>query len=254
MNSCIAQMRDGALRLALVLLALMMPLHAVAGQKVAGVVELFTSQGCSSCPPADALLAELAERDDIVALAYHVDYWDYLGWKDALATAENTARQRSYGERLDNSVYTPQMIINGYRNVVGSRRKEVHAAIKQGREDGEAMQVDVRLSSSDGSFFVDIGDAPAASTGAHIVVVYFRPREVVTIGGGENKGRSIDYRNIVTSFQTVGMWHGKAMRLELPKSEMMKKGGHCAVLLQVHDAQGRPGPILGAAHSGEDGW
>ncbi|WP_159587590.1 DUF1223 domain-containing protein [Chelativorans xinjiangense] len=251
MRTSPARIYVSAMKLTILLLALIAPFHVQAAERPAGVVELFTSQGCSSCPPADALLMELAERDDVVALAYHVDYWDYLGWKDELATPENTARQRAYGETFDRSVYTPQAVVNGQRDIVGSHRKDVYAAIDEGSESVAALRVDVDISSNDGSVFVDVGAAKAAPADAHIVVVYYQPRQVVSIRGGENRGRSIDYRNIVTSFQTVGMWHGKAMRLELPKSEMKKKGGRCAVLLQSFDAEGRPGAILGAARTAE---
>ncbi|WP_163265175.1 DUF1223 domain-containing protein [Chelativorans alearense] len=252
MRTSPARIHVSAMKLIILLLALIAPFHVQAAERPAGVVELFTSQGCSSCPPADALLAELAERDDVVALAYHVDYWDYLGWKDELATPENTARQRAYGETFDRSVYTPQAVVNGRRDIVGSHRKDVYAAIDKGSEDAAALSVDVDISSSDGSVFVDVGTAAkAAPADAHIVIVYYQPRQVVSIGGGENRGQSIDYRNIVTSFQTIGMWHGRSMRLELPKSEIMKNGGRCAVLLQTFDAEGRPGAILGAADAAE---
>ncbi|MCT7376451.1 DUF1223 domain-containing protein [Chelativorans salis] len=246
-----ARIHVSAMKLTILLLVLIIPFHIQAAERPAGVVELFTSQGCSSCPPADALLAELAERDDVVALAYHVDYWDYLGWKDEMATPENSARQRAYGETFDRSVYTPQVVVNGQRDIVGSHRKEIYAAIDKGSEGNAALPVDVDISSSNGSVFVNVGAAETAPADTHIVVVYYKPRRVVSIRGGENRGRSIEYRNIVTSFQTVGMWHGKAMRLELPKSEMVKKGGHCAVLLQSFDAEGRPGAILGAARTAE---
>lgn len=238
----------------LLLLALAAPAFAEATARPVGVVELFTSQGCSSCPPADALLAELAGRDDVVALSYHVDYWDYLGWKDTLATPENTARQRAYGAALDRPVYTPQAVINGHRDAVGSNRKAILAALD--RPESGALSVDIALSARNGSIFVDIGAAagPAAAglADAHVIVVYYKPSEVVSIESGENRGRSVDYRNVVTGFQTVGMWHGDSMRLELPKSEIVRKGGRCAVLVQAFDAEGRPGIILGAAHSGFD--
>ncbi|MCX7303033.1 MAG: DUF1223 domain-containing protein [Hyphomicrobiales bacterium] len=154
--------------------------------KPKGVVELFTSQGCNSCPPADKVLAELAEKGEVVALGYHVDYWDYLGWKDTLATPENTERQHLYGKAFqERSVYTPQAVINGRLHVNGARREAVRAS-------------------------------------------------------------PITYANPVTSVQTAGMWHGKATRFELPRSEVTKTGG-CAILLQAFSKLGLPGPILGAA-------
>lgn len=227
------------------LLLVPMPPCARAQEKPAAVVELFTSQGCSSCPPADALFVELAERDDLVVLTYHVDYWDYLGWKDDLATPENTARQRAYGEVFENTVYTPQAVVNGQVNVVGSDRDTLYEAL--GRNSGK-LAVDVALSYPGRSIVIEIGGA-ATPADAHVILAFYEPRKVISIRRGENSGRTIDYRNIVTSFQIIGMWHGETMRLELPKSEIARKGGHCAVLLQAVDAAGRPGRILGAARA-----
>ncbi|WP_265517841.1 DUF1223 domain-containing protein [Nitratireductor luteus] len=236
----------GAQLAALALTALtLVPIGALAADRVA-VVELFTSQGCSSCPPADAFLAELAERDDLVALAYHVDYWDYLGWKDELASPENTARQRAYAQVLGSSVYTPQAVINGRTHAVGSKRPAVLAALE--RDTDEA--VDIAVDGDGGSLAIDIGPAVGDAKDAHVVLVYYEPRKRVSIGAGENAGRTIEYRNIVTEYRTVGMWHGEAMRLEMPLSEIAKWGGNCAVLLQKVDRSGRPGPILGAVRVG----
>ncbi|UUP17405.1 DUF1223 domain-containing protein [Nitratireductor thuwali] len=221
------------------------PMAGAAAEKVR-VVELFTSQGCSSCPPADAFLAELAERDDLVALAYHVDYWDYLGWRDRLGSPENSARQRGYAQKFDSSVYTPQMVINGRTHVVGSKRPAVLTALES--ETSEA--VDVTITEDGNSLAIDIGSAVGDAKDAHVVLVYYEPRKRVTIGAGENSGRTIEYRNIVTEYRTIGMWHGKATRLEMPMSEIAKWGSNCAVLLQSVDKAGRPGPILGAARAG----
>jgi len=209
------------------------------------VVELFTSQGCSRCPPADALMVDLAKREDIVALSYHVDYWDYLGWKDRLAAPENTARQQAYGEALDNTVYTPQAIVNGRRNVVGSSRSELLEAL-----ESVELSVDIGLSAVGQSLFIDIGGSKEQALTAHVILVNYEPRQVVRISGGENEGKTVDYRNIVTGFRTLAMWHGKPLRLELPKSEIDGTGEGCAVLLQVQQ-DGLPGPILGAARSYE---
>ncbi|WP_274423368.1 DUF1223 domain-containing protein [Chelativorans sp. YIM 93263] len=214
--------------------------------KTAGVVELFTSQGCSRCPPADEILSELAERKDMVVLAYHVSYWDYLGWKDEFATPENTARQRDYENVLNTSVYTPQAVINGGFSEVGSDREALLSLL----ETHAPLPVDVELSYKEKSLVIDVGSSstvePAADT--HVVLVYYRPRQAVAIREGENAGREIVYRNIVTDFQTVGMWHGEPLRLELPMSQVKKKGGGCAVLLQSVGEPGNPGPILGAAN------
>ncbi|MCZ8544093.1 thioredoxin family protein [Mesorhizobium qingshengii] len=215
--------------------------------KPLGVVELFTSQGCNSCPPADALFAELAAKEDIVALAYHVDYWDYLGWQDTLSRKENTERQydymRAFGSR---SVYTPQAVINGRVHVNGASRGEVDGALARLAKTGEGMRVAIKVSRTSDRVMIDAGDAGAGPSDAHVVIVYFDPPQTIKIGQGENTGRKMTYWNAVTGIQTAGMWHGKAQRYELPMSEISKKGG-CAVLLQSVGKDGLPGPILGAA-------
>ncbi|MCF6114740.1 DUF1223 domain-containing protein [Mesorhizobium muleiense] len=212
-----------------------------------GVVELFTSQGCSSCLPADAFFAELAAKGNIVALAYHVDYWDYLGWKDTLSRKENTERQyeymRAFGSR---SVYTPQAVINGRSHVNGARREEVDGALARMKTSGEGMQVGINVSRTSDRVIIDAGDAGSGPSDAHVVIVYFDPPQTIKIGKGENTGRSMTYWNAVSGIQTAGMWHGKAQRYELPMSVITKKGG-CAVLLQSVGKDGMPGPILGAA-------
>ncbi|WP_309082731.1 DUF1223 domain-containing protein [Chelativorans sp.] len=245
MQSLIA--RRTLLKMSLAAMALPVSLRrAPAAGGAVAVVELFTSQGCSRCPPADALLAELAEREDIVALAYHVDYWNYVGWKDELATPENTERQKAYAKAFEAAVYTPQMVVNGRYNVVGSDRAALFAALQQARH-ARALPVPVGLSYTDQSIVVDIGKGGTEAADAHVLVVYYHPGQLAKIGGGENKGKEIDYRNIVTGYQTVGMWHGAPLRLELPKSDIEGKGGRCAALVQAMDGRGRPGRILGAA-------
>jgi len=216
-------------------------------EKPLGVVELFTSQGCSSCPPADEFFAELAVKDDIVALAYHVNYWDYLGWQDTLSTKENTERQYDYMRAFGNrSVYTPQAVINGRSHVNGASRKEVDGALARMDRTGEGMRVGIKVSRANDRVVIDAGDASGGPADAHVIIVYFDPPRMVRIGQGENSGRSLTYWNAVSDIQTAGMWHGKAQRYELPMTEIAKKGG-CAVLLQSVGKDGMPGAILGAA-------
>lgn len=215
--------------------------------KPKGVVELFTSQGCNSCPPADAVLAELAERGDVVALGYHVDYWDYLGWKDTLASPENTERQYQYGKAFGKRmVYTPQAVINGRVHVNGAKRDAVTTAISELQNKGQGLSVDISVTRTGESVTIDAAAAPGEKGDAHLVLVHFGRAKPVAIERGENKGRTIAYANPVTRVQTAGMWHGKAARFELPRSEINKKGG-CAILLQSVNRDGLPGPILGAA-------
>ena len=231
------------LRLAAFALAvLMLPRAGLAGQteKPLGVVELFTSQGCNSCPAADEFFAELAGRDDIVALSYHVDYWDYLGWKDTLSRKENTERQydymRAFGGR---SVYTPQAVINGRTHVNGANRGEVNGTLGRLQKLGDGLRVPITVSRTSDRVMIDAGDAGDMTGDAHVIIVYFDAPQAIKIGKGENSGRRMTYWNAVTGIQTAGMWHGKAQRYELPMSEISKRGAGSAVLL--------PGPILGAA-------
>lgn len=213
-----------------------------------GVVELFTSQGCSSCPPADELLGKLANRGDVVALAYHVDYWDYLGWRDTLGSPENTARQRDYAQSLgNNSVYTPQAVINGQHHVNGADGEAVLLGLKADND----LPIEIKVTRQGESIAIDAGAATGKAVRASIILVYFDPPQQVRIGRGENGGRTITYWNAVTSVQAVGVWRGEPERLEMPLSEIMKKGaGGCAVLLQETDL-GIPGAIIGAAMIGK---
>ncbi|WP_394888193.1 DUF1223 domain-containing protein [Mesorhizobium sp. AaZ16] len=230
---------------------LAVPIFAAAASaedaKPLGVIELFTSQGCSSCPPADALLAEMAARDDFVALAYHVDYWDYLGWRDTLGSPENTARQHGYGRSMGiRSVYTPQAVINGRIHVNGSSRSKISGAVEELNRSGQGLGVGLSVARTGESVVIEAEGAKGETKNAHLVVVYFEPTQPVVIERGENAGRTVTYWNAVTDIQTAGMWHGEAARFELPASEVDRKGG-CAVLLQSVSKEGLPGPILGAA-------
>lgn len=218
--------------------------YAAEVRQVSGVVELFTSQGCHSCPPADRVLADLADESEVIALGYHVDYWDYLGWKDTLGSPEYTQRQygyaRTFGER---SVYTPQAVVNGRLHLNGADRRGIDHHVSNG------LPVKVEVEKVGESLVIRTGSGDAAKLGdAHLVLVYFDGAKDVKIDRGENRGKTITYANIVTGIQTAGMWHGKSVRYELPMSEISKHGnGGCAVLLQVVGKDGSPGEILGAA-------
>jgi hypothetical protein len=221
-----------------------------AGSAVAGdtkaVVELFTSQGCSSCPPADKLLAGYAERKDLLALSFPVDYWDYLGWKDTLATHDNSERQRDYAAaRGDGEVYTPQVVVNGRTHVVGSDGTAIEAALKA----SPGLSIPITLTPGGDATTVNIGAAtdPAASKGTIWLVMYDRS-DSVPIERGENSGKTVTYSNVVRKLRPIAMWKGEAMSIDLPKSEVNQaKVTRCAVLLQTEVGSGLPGPIIGAA-------
>jgi hypothetical protein len=213
------------------------------------VVELFTSQGCSSCAPADAVLAELAKDPEVVALSFAVDYWDYLGWKDTFARPEFTKRQKAYAEgRGDRAIYTPQVVINGREHMVGSDEAGIRAAIGETSGPGLGLTVDVEARIEGDRIVVEVaaGQKPAGMKAAVWIASYRQP-ETVSIDGGENAGSAITYVNIVDHWQVLGMWDGEPMRVDLPLSDIVSdRTAGCAVILQSK-RDGKPGPILGAS-------
>ncbi|PJI40002.1 MAG: hypothetical protein CTR54_19435 [Rhizobium sp.] len=211
-----------------------------------GVVELFTSQGCSSCPPADRALETLAHQGGIVALSYHVDYWNYRGWADTLASPENTARQYAYARSLGRSgVYTPQAVLNGRDHLKGTDAETLDGRLEVLRAKGQGMTVPVEASRKGDELAIRIG---AGRGKADVVIVYFRQQQTVEVLDGENTGKTIDYVNSVTDVQTVGMWDGSALDLVLPAKMIGTKGTDgFAILLQSSGPQGDPAAILGAA-------
>jgi hypothetical protein len=212
------------------------------------VIELFTSQGCSSCPPADKLLGEYAERKDVLALSFSVDYWDYLGWKDTLASPDNSERQRAYSAaRGDRQVYTPQVVVNGRAHVVGSDRRAIEAAMAK---TGGGLSVPISMQPGADSTTVTIGAAPDSSVSKGTIwLVMYDQTVAVPIERGENSGKTVSYYNVVRKLRPIAMWKGEPMSIDLPKSELTKaKVERCAVLLQTETADGLPGPVLGAAN------
>ena len=210
------------------------------------MIELFTSQGCSSCPPADKLLGEYAARDDVLALSFNVDYWDYLGWKDTLASPDNTERQRDYARaRGDGQVYTPQVVVDGRVHVVGSNQSAIAAELNK----AGPLRVPISLSATGDTVTATVGKAAAADAPhATLWLVMYDRSVTVPIGRGENTGHTITYNNVVSKLRPVEMWKGEAMSVDLPKSEMVQvKADRCAVILQTETADGLPGPIVGAA-------
>jgi hypothetical protein len=205
------------------------------------VVELFTSQGCSSCPPADAVLGELAERDDVIALSLHVDYWDYIGWKDPYSSPQMTERQRAYAEELAlRYVYTPQMVIDGRQDIVGSRRSEVMTAVETAAKRGKPVEIAFDTHAG-GRVIIPEGQAP--DRGATIWLAVYDEGHETQIKRGENAGRTIRNAHVVRRLERLGTWMGE--RLEIPlnlDSAALRDNYGCAVILQ----QGRTGPVLGA--------
>ncbi|HMQ58029.1 MAG TPA: DUF1223 domain-containing protein [Rhizobiaceae bacterium] len=229
----------------------LLALPAAAGENAPvpiGVVELFTSQGCNSCPPADAALQKLAQRSDVVALSWHVDYWDYLGWKDTLASPANTKRQYGYARTLKRSnVYTPQAVLNGIDHINGGDLDGIVTRLHQFAVDGKGLNVPLQFTDKGDRLHLTIPatDRPDDAT---VLLVYFAPRQETQIERGENAGKTIAYVNSVLDFMPVGMWKGEELTIDLPVSGMTDRGaGGCAVLLQRQAADGTPGEIIGAA-------
>jgi hypothetical protein len=212
------------------------------------VAELFTSQGCSSCPPADRLLEEIRSQPGVLALSYHVDYWDYLGWKDTLGSPDFSQRQYDYAKaRRDMDVYTPQMVVNGTKPLVGSQRSEVYAVLEQSRQ--AAWPVALSLSDTAKEIVIDVGAAEGLGE-ATLWVLPILGQVSVKIERGEIAGHEMVYHNVVRRVVPAAMWDGKANRITLPKDGLMPADcTACAALLQ----KGKMGEILGAAIWGNTG-
>lgn len=219
---------------------------AQAQEQLKGVVELFTSQGCASCPPADDAMRKLIQKGDVIGLSYHVDYWNYLGWADSLASKENTERQYGYARALGrNNVYTPQAVVNGRDHVKGADMQAIYGRLDAFAQAGEGLSVPVKAQQIGDEIAIDIG---AGQGKADVVVAYFNREQIVDVQKGDNQGKKISYWHSVYDVQTVGMWDGKSMTVKLPASIMAKsRGGGCAVLLQTTDQKGDPAAIIGAS-------
>ena len=195
------------------------------------VVELFTSQGCSSCPPADRLLGELARRGDVLALGFHISYWDNLGWKDPLSSQASTDRQRAYARQFGGRVYTPQIVVEGARETVGSDRAAVFAALREAQPAANAP-----ISFAADRRWVRIG---AGSGAGEVLLARFVQRRATQVGAGENAGRTLEDANGVETLTSLGAWNGTTATFPIEPPE---PGKGIAVLIQAQD-----GKILGAA-------
>jgi hypothetical protein len=211
------------------------------------VIELFTSQGCSSCPAADKLLGELANDPSLVSISVPIDYWDYLGWKDTLADPRNTARQRAYAHvRGDGKVYTPQVVVNGSLHVLGSDKGAIDRAIAQSRKNGAMSAPPVTLAVADGRLNVAVADGTDARMGAEVWLCGLTKAVTIAVGRGENKGRTITYHNVVRRWVKLGDWTGKASTWSVPMQKLEGDGiDEAAVLVQSGTVE-KPKTILSA--------
>lgn len=212
------------------------------------VVELFTSQGCNSCPPAEAFMRDLIKMDDVIALEYHVDYWDYIGWEDPFASPRYTSRQRAYAESLGQRyVYTPQMVIDGRRHEVGSRREDVKMAIMMARQKDGRAAPDVSLTHTDEGVQMRLSHGAVPAGGYDVVVVSFDAAQETRVTRGENRGKTLTNVRVVRSLETLTAWTGGDYTKTVALDALPGDGG-CAVLVQE-----RGGRIVAAAQVLFDG-
>jgi hypothetical protein len=236
----------------LICTASMMPLPANAGEPRA-VVELFTSQGCSSCPAADKVLGELSRDPTLVTMSLPVDYWDYLGWKDTLALHGHSTRERAYADtRGDREVYTPQVVVNGIMHVLGSDKAAIEQAIAQTRRNAAPLTLPVTVTVAGGKVSVNVPAADGAPNNAEVWLCPISGKVQVAIGRGENRGRTIAYINVVRRWLKLGDWTGKAETFSVPVADLPNGNlslhdiDRVAVIVQS-GAAAKPGLMLGAA-------
>jgi len=237
---------------ALICTASMMPPPAGAGEPRA-VIELFTSQGCSSCPAADKLLGELARDPSLVTMSLPVDYWDYLGWKDTLALHGHTNRERAYADtRGDREVYTPQVVVNGIVHVLGSDKAAIEQAIARTRQSATPLTLPVTLNVANGKVSVNVPAANGDRGSAEVWLCPITGKAEVMIERGENRGHTLAYTNVVRRWLKLGEWNGKAETFSVPVDSLadadfsVQDIDRVAVIVQSGVAA-KPGLMLGAA-------
>ena len=229
------------------IVAIIRPAHA----DPRAVVELFTSQGCSSCPPADQIIGELAKDPNVIALSMPIEYWDYLGWKDTLADSRFSARQKAYSQmRGDRDVYTPQVIVNGSANVIGSDRTAIDSAIHDTSKAAGVMSVPVKMTLSGKQINVSVAASKTpASAHGEIWICSVSKAVPISIGRGENRGREVTYYNVVRNVLKVGDWNGTSGSWTVPLENISRDGVDAAVVYVQDGNREKPGPMLGAAYT-----
>ncbi|TMJ82384.1 MAG: DUF1223 domain-containing protein [Alphaproteobacteria bacterium] len=228
------------------IIAIIRPAHA----DPRAVVELFTSQGCSSCPPADRILGELAKDPSVIAVSMPIDYWDYLGWKDTLADSRFSARQKAYSQmRGDREVYTPQVVINGSLHVVGSDRAAIEGAIDVTQKADGVMSVPVTVMQVGKQINVSVAASGRSGAAMHgeVWICSIAKAVPISIGRGENGGRQVTYHNVVRSLLKVGDWNGDTGSWTVPLENITREGVDAAVVYVQDGNRDKPGVMLGAA-------
>ena len=213
----------------------------VAAEDAKAVIELFTSQGCSSCPPADRLAGELVRDEQLIVLSLPIDYWDYLGWHDTLALHSHTERQKAYAAmRGDRQVYTPQVVIDGIAQRIGSERSSIERALAELKGK---LALPVTLVRKDGRIEIDIGGGSGTPAAVWLLAVV--RSKTVAIARGENRGKTITYNNVVRAWQRLGAWTGGTVHHSVPLAELAD-AEDVVVIVQSGSAEA-PGAIYGAA-------
>jgi hypothetical protein len=214
------------------------------------LLELFTSQGCSSCPAADKLLGDLAGDPSVITMSVPIDYWDYLGWKDTLASPGDSARQRAYAlVRGDQQVYTPQIVVNGASHVLGSDRAAIERVIAQTDRNSAIMSLPVLLSVGGGNLNVKIEPGTNNHLAGEVWLCPVVTAIPVAIGRGENRGRTITYHNVVRGWQKLGDWNGTESSWTVPISQIKLDQVDAAVVMVQAGTHDKPGVIMGGAFS-----
>jgi hypothetical protein len=212
------------------------------------VLELFTSQGCSSCPPADRLVGQFANDPSVVALSVPIDYWDYLGWRDTLANPAHSARQRAYARaRGDGQVYTPQIVVNGSADALGSDQAAIERAIAQTDRKSGVMSLPVVLALNNGTLNVSVSGADKAPAGVEVWLCPLAKAVPVAIGRGENRGRTVTYHNVVRNWLKLGTLSATQSNWNVPIAQIKAEGIDAAVVMVQEGSHDKPGVILGAA-------
>ena len=221
--------------------------HASAQAEPRAVIELFTSQGCSSCPAADKLLADLAGDPSLVPISVPIDYWDYLGWKDTLADPRNTARQKAYAHvRGDGQVYTPQVVVNGSLHALGSDKSAIEFAIGKSRKAGAMSLPSVALAVADGRLHAAVPEVADVRAAAEVWLLGLTRAATISIGRGENKGRTVTYTNVARRWIKLGEWNGKASSWSVPLQTIKGDGIDEAAIVVQSGTTEKPKAILGA--------
>jgi hypothetical protein len=221
--------------------ALTLPSGALRAQQRPAVVELFTSEGCSSCPPAEVYIGELAHRPDVLALSFHVDYWDDLGWRDRFDIPEATPRQRGYARAMNlSSVYTPEAVVDGHEDFVGSDRRRIERSLSSSRAG-----IPVAISVSDHAVHIDLAGMTGVGAGDVLLLAY-RQSAISAIGRGENSGRTVTEYHIVRAERRLGSYTGEGRKYDVDVASLPKDATDVAVLVQL---VGQGAIVAAASHS-----